>query len=381
MKEKIKKILKACKKSILFYASIYAIIFIVSGIILNAVGLKYRQYINYFSIILILVGIIAGLIQILNNVKVSWIKICLIICSVSIMGLIIMFSPIILLFIAFLPPEHVVEKDNKKYVAYVYSWLDTRVEYYEYINFLLVSKNMRIEDFYNDVGRDVLAKDAEGLFTPSRTTYYNKDGEIIDIDHKIKNPDTNVDKVDYDNQEYREKIEKQEEQSKIITPNSSDDILYEKEIDENTIIRIKSLGAILAQRSIIDIEKSTDGGKTYRNQIESSDGFIQIHDGAEFVFIDENTGFINDPGLVGTDGENRGLLVTTNGGKTFNDASIIHPDNIEEKNLFVKGVPYIENEILKVKIYTINYTREPEKIYYEFVSNDNGVTWKFYKEK
>ena len=99
MKEKYKKTLKACKKSILFYASIYAIIFIVSGIILNAVGLKYRQYINYFSIILILVGIIAGLIQILNNIKVSWIKICLIICSVSIMGLIIMFSPIILLFI------------------------------------------------------------------------------------------------------------------------------------------------------------------------------------------------------------------------------------------------------------------------------------------
>ena len=66
----------------------------------------------------------------------------------------------------------------------MYSWLDTRVEYYEYINFLLVSKNMRIEDFYNDVGRDVLAKDAEGLFTPSRTTYYNKDGEIIDIDNK-----------------------------------------------------------------------------------------------------------------------------------------------------------------------------------------------------
>lgn len=137
MKEGFRKIVKGCKNSILFYVFAYAILFIVSKIILNVI--------------------------------------CLIICTVSIMGLIIMCSPIIILFIAFLPPEHVVERDNKKYVAYVYSWLDTRVEYYDYINFWLVGKTKRIEDFYNNVGRDVLAKDAEGLFTPSHTTYYNKE--------------------------------------------------------------------------------------------------------------------------------------------------------------------------------------------------------------
>ena len=175
MKEGFKKLVKGCKNSILFYVFAYAILFIVSKLILNAIGIEYRKYINYFSIIWILIGVVAGLIQILNNIKISVIKICLIICSVFIMGLIIMCSPIILLFIAFLPPEHVVERDNKKYVAYVYSWLDTRVEYYDYINFWLVGKTKRIEDFYNDVGRDVLAKDAEGLFTPSHTTYYNNE--------------------------------------------------------------------------------------------------------------------------------------------------------------------------------------------------------------
>lgn len=377
MKEGFKKFIKGCKKNILFYTFVYAILFIVSKLILSAIGIEYRQYINYFSIILILMGVILSVIRFFIKSKSKKTRICIIICSVSIIGLIIICSPIILLFIAFLPPEHVVEKDNKKYVAYVYSWLDTRVEYYDYINFWLVGKTKRIEDFYNDVGRDVLAKDAKGLFTPSYTTYYNNDGKIIDIDHKIKNPDTNADQVDNDKQEYIEQTEKTKEE-KIIIPKSNDDILYKKEINKNTIIRIRNLGAILAQRSVIDIEKSTDGGKTYTGQTE---GGITIHNGAEFTFIDESIGFINDPGLAGTDGENKGFLVTTDGGKTFNDANIIHPDNIEEKNLLVKGVPYIEDGKLKLVIYTLNHSKSPERTYYEFISNDNGINWEFYKKK
>lgn len=99
------------------------------------------------------------------------------------------------------------------------------------------------------------------------------------------------------------------------------------------------------------------------------------------MFINEKIGFINDPGLAGTGGENKGFLVTTDGGKTFKDADIIHPDNIEEKNLLVKGVPYIEDEKLKVVIYTLNHSKIPERTYYEFTSNDNGITWEFYKKK
>ena len=159
---------------------------------------------------------------------------------------------------------------------------------------------------------------------------------------------------------------------------AASNILYEKKIDENTIVRVKNLGAILAQRSVIDIEKSTDGGKTYISQTKEG---ITIHNGAEFMFINEKIGFINDPGLAGTGGENKGFLVTTDGGKTFKDADIIHPDNIEEKNLLVKGVPYIEDEKLKVVIYTLNHSKIPERTYYEFTSNDNGITWEFYKKK
>ena len=175
MKEGLKKIVRDCKSSILFYTVVYAILYIVSKLILSAIGIGYRQYINYFSIILILIGIILSVIRFFIKSKPKRTRICIIVCSISIISVIVICSPIILLFIAFLPPEHVVEKDNKKYVAYVHSWLDTRVDYYDYINFLLVGKTKRIEDFYNDVGRDVLAEEAKGQFTPSHTTYYNKE--------------------------------------------------------------------------------------------------------------------------------------------------------------------------------------------------------------
>lgn len=160
----------------------------------------------------------------------------------------------------------------------------------------------------------------------------------------------------------------------------SGDVLYEKKINENIRIRVVFKGAVLAQRSIIGIEKTTDGGQTWIKQLENYDGFIQIHNGSEYVFLDENIGFINDPGLAGTNGENRGLLVTTDGGKTFSDANIIHPSNITEKNLFVSEIPYIEDGTLKVKIYTINHNKTPVETYYEFTSKDNGKTWKYSKK-
>lgn len=175
---------------------------------------------------------------------------------------------------------------------------------------------------------------------------------------------------------YREKYEKTKEINEISNDISKENILYEKDIDGNKKIRVAFVESILAQRSIIRIEKTEDGGK---NWLPVNDDYIQIHNGADFVFIDENIGFINDYGLAGTDGENRGLMLTNNGGKTFEEAKIIHPDNIEEINLFIKGVPYEENGMLKLQIYTIKHNKDPEKTYYEFISKDKGKNWEYSK--
>ncbi|NLC88160.1 MAG: hypothetical protein GX682_05245 [Clostridiaceae bacterium] len=66
-------------------------------------------------------------------------------------------------------------------------------------------------------------------------------------------------------------------------------------------------------------------------------------------------------------------MITTNGGKTFEDVKIIKTDNLEEKNIYFEGLPYIENEILKIKAYTIT---NGEKKYLNLLSEDNGLDWK-----
>lgn len=207
----MEKIINRCKKSILFYTVIYIIIFILSRKLLNTMGMQYRQNVNYLSIILILIGIISGVTQIFMTSKSKSLKICIIIFAILIVGIMLLISPIILLSIALLPPEHIVGKEDKKYVAYVYSWHDTRVEYYDYINFLLMGNVERIEEFYHNVSRDVLAKDAKELFTPTYTNYYDINGTY---QHTIRDKSTkntqeiqNIDETIY-NSEYLKKYEK-----------------------------------------------------------------------------------------------------------------------------------------------------------------------------
>ena len=146
------------------------------------------------------------------------------------------------------------------------------------------------------------------------------------------------------------------------------DTIYEKKISDKVSIRVVYAGAVLAQRSLIEIEKTTDGGTTWKNQIDGDDPFIQIHNGAEFTFIDEYVGFINDPGLAGTAGDNRGLLVTNDGGKTFSDAIL----NTSKEDIYIDGVPYVEEGKLKLKAHN---TIKNEEFYYYFYSEDNGKTW------
>lgn len=159
------------------------------------------------------------------------------------------------------------------------------------------------------------------------------------------------------------------------------DILYQKNFDENNIIRVVYKGAILGQRYVIQIEKSNDNGNTWINQLEMYDGYMQVHNNSKFIFIDNNIGFINDPGLVGTNNEYNKLLVTIDGGRNFIEANIIHPEFITEENLLISDVPYIENNLLKLKVYTINYNKTPKETYYEFHSQDNGLTWNYLENK
>lgn len=374
MTDEFKSFLNDCKKSIIFYTISYFIIFMVLKIIVNLLGFDFMQYIYDISIIVILGGIIAGIIQIFIKSKSKSGKICIVVCSISIIVLMGVFSPfIMLLIVAFHPPEHIVEKDNKKYVAYVYAFLDTRVEYYDYFNFFIRGKIKKIEDNYYNMGKDVLDEENKGKYTPSNTYYYNDEGKRINENYYIKQNNIITNKSDEERyNEYMEQQNKQYQESQTIIPTGSDDVLYKKEIGENIVIRVVNLGAILAQRSVVQVQRSTNSGITFEKMSEEG---ITIHNGAEICFIDENVGFINDFGLAGIGGDNKFFKVTTDGGKTFIDSNIVHPDSIEEKNLLVKGMPYMEDGKLKLEVYTLNHSKTPERTYYIFSSNDNGLNW------
>lgn len=348
------------KRSILFYTIMTLAIFIILHFFLKLFNIQFRQWVYYCAVLLTIIGIISGTIQILRTKSKKVKVISSIIGTCIIIAITFCWQVILLILVFSYSPEHVITKDGKKYVAYVSSFLRVHVSYYDYINPFLVGNKEKIYEDYGKGGYDPFdGKHYE--YKPIQYYYYDNNGKVIKTN--VKNDNEDAYKPE-NNNERDVNIQKD-------TTSPNIEILYKKEFDDKIAIRVVVKDYILAQRSIIGIEKTRDGGNTWAEQMESTDDFVQIYNGAKFVFIDENIGFINDLGLVGTNGENRRLLVTINGGKNFTIATI-ELDNIQ-KDLYIEDVPYKENDILKLKGYIIENSN---KKYYYFYSEDNGVSWK-----
>lgn len=74
-------------------------------------------------------------------------------------------------------PEHIIEKENKKMVAYVYSFLQVRVEYYDYVNIFMRGNQLKIEEDYGNGGYDPFERDNVPL--PKIYRYYDDNGKVI----------------------------------------------------------------------------------------------------------------------------------------------------------------------------------------------------------
>ena len=174
----MKKFLKWINNNILLFTILTIATLIGCNFVLGIFNMRFRLSMIYSSSIIILIGLIAGTIQLFRK-KDKKVKSMIIATCIGIIIVCLLFWKIILLLLAFsYIPEHVVEKENKKYVAHVFSWLDTNVEYYDYINFFLMGKVKRIEEFYNNVGKDVLADETKE-WTPTCSYYYDENGKII----------------------------------------------------------------------------------------------------------------------------------------------------------------------------------------------------------
>ena len=364
--EKMRKILEKMKNHILYCDLIIAILFVIYHVVLYIFHMRFRQWIYYMVPLLLLVGFIIGIVQIVRKKSK---KIKMIFLSLGIAGIILLamsWKIILILFAFTYSPEHVVYKEDKKYVAYVKSFLDVDVYYYNYINLFLVGNQVKLHEWYGNGGYDPFDNKHDNK--PLQSDYYDENGKIIKTDDPYANfhQDYKIDETDE-----KDKIPDLEENNS----RKENDILYQKRINDKVIIRVVYKGAVLGQRSIISIEKTVDSGKTWIDQIDNLDGYIQVHNGAEFVFLNEKIGFINDPGLAGTSGDNGSLMVTINGGKSFTASNVTESDKVG-KEIFIEGLPYIENDMLKLKVYTFD-NKNSKRRYYEFYSEDYGLNWRY----
>lgn len=247
---------------------LFDLFFGVTYLIVDKLGLEYLKWVKQTVLIVNCIGIVLGIIQLIIKIENKTEKIIMIV--LVIINLMI-FSRFILGIIAFFiyylyPSEYIVERENEKMVGYVVNGYETRVDYYRYKN----------------------------IFTREKNRVY-------------------IDTIQENENSEEKKQEKNEESA----------ILCEKKINENIAIRVKRECFILAQRCVITIQKTIDGGSNWHTE---SDG-ITINNDAE---------------------------------------------------LYIDNVPCKEKNALKVKVCIIENSEEK---YYYLYSEDNGLNWKMESEK
>lgn len=173
------KTLKNISKNLLFDTLLYILFFIVLSFLLFSFNLMFREWVILFSALIILFGLVIGTIQFLLKIKKKSLKRVLITLFIIFLFL---STPILSLLGVFCyKPEHVVEKDERKYVAYVNGFLQTTVYYYDYKNQFAVGNQKRIVEYYGKGGFDPIENKYGYSYNIERTIYYDENGQIISI--------------------------------------------------------------------------------------------------------------------------------------------------------------------------------------------------------
>ena len=153
----MKKLLNKIRKNILAFTFVTLLVFILVTLLLNLVfSATFRIWVYQVMAILFLVGLILGLVQIIKNNTSKIQKVVIIIVIVFIVLILCLIGPLLAFFAAAIlgKPEHVIYKDNKKYVAEVNSFLQVNVYYYDYINPFLRGNEIKIHENYGKGGYD-----------------------------------------------------------------------------------------------------------------------------------------------------------------------------------------------------------------------------------
>ena len=336
---------KKLQQNIILWSSItYLILFITGWIILSIYNCTYLFYFKLISILLIIVGIVIGTIIAIKKLNYEKpIKIQLYTAYFLLEGILSIVLLAIVLFPLLYQRERITMIDNTWYVEIKRSTLvDASLNYYDLKYLIFRKKQPKFVQNYNN------------YFTPENyigTTYYDEEGNVI--------------RSTTGNNNQTEELETDIEENAQKEYTFPREVLYTKTFDNNVVIKITSIDAILARRLAVIVEKSTDGGKTFTNVL-TQDSLI-VGDEAEYIFLNENIGFIKEL----KENENRGLRVTRDGGKTFEEV-IFKVKKEELPYLYIDKMPYFEDNTLKLDV-SMYYTKTPE--IKKLKSNDNGLTW------
>lgn len=335
---------KIAENKILWISIIYLILFIIGWIILSICNYTYLFYFKLISTLLIIVGVVIGTIIAIKKLKYEkQIKIQLYTAYFLLEGILSIVLLAIVLFPLLYQRERITMIDNTWYVEIKRSTLvDASLNYYDLKYLIFRKKQPKFVQNYNN------------YFTPENyigTTYYDEEGNVI--------------RSTTGNNNQTEELETDAEENAQKDYTFPREVLYTRTFDNNVVIKITSIDAILARRLAVIVEKSTDGGKTFTNVL-TQDSLI-VGDEAEYIFLNENIGFIKEL----KENENRGLRVTRDGGKAFEEV-IFKVKKEELPYLYIDKMPYFEDNTLKLDA-SMYYAKIPE--IKKLKSNDNGLTW------
>lgn len=176
-------------KSVTIKCSILVVLIIIYEIleyILRINNLAFRNIIFYTFIVSCVILSFLIFIQVIkalyNTTKKKTLKIYVRIISGIGSGIITILMTALLIYGTFIfifahRPEHVVEKDGKKMVAYVDSFLEVKVNYYKYVNLLVRGNQLKINEYYGNGGYDPFERDE--MPTVKSQIYFDDNGEVI----------------------------------------------------------------------------------------------------------------------------------------------------------------------------------------------------------
>lgn len=170
---------KYIPKIILLDTLIFVLIFAITQGLLYLFRLSLRRWVVFIFLVLATIGGVVGIIQLLLKIRKKPLKITLL-CIFSVLTAAVSFISVPMTIFAFASEEHIIERDEGRYLARVVGWLDTYVYYYDYVNFLVQGRHIKIEEWYGNGGFDPFEDDHE--HTPRRTIYYDNDGNIMKVD-------------------------------------------------------------------------------------------------------------------------------------------------------------------------------------------------------